>query len=883
MIKKEDYSTNFENLNALSQSSFAIIYEGNDKNMNESKALKIYEKGRVKAFLKGKLKRNPTEKDLQIYYDAFKNEATNMNILQGINKENKNAVILDNCYETDKQFAIVMEKCDNNLFNHLADRKEPFNSEEIYEILTQLNNSFKIMFENKILHRAIKPQNILLKYLNNERTKFTVKLKITDDSCTSSNSSKFLDSNFGRNYRIYAPEVLNEKDFTEESDLWSLGILIYTLYFKVFPFDGNSRENVLSNITEDAIKNLKKCENIDLNNLIRELLIIEPNKRISWDDYFIHPFFKKKMDFREFYDFNQSDFLGFSKYANIYKGKVKDKNGKVKDKNGKEKAIKIMDKTLIKSQLQNQYDFDNKKIDEELKKIIKGFYNEVNHMEILQGLNNENQNTVIFDEYFNTNKEFVIIMELCNDNLLDYFLREKERKHKLTPEEIHDIISQLNNSFRIMDEKKILHRALIPQNILMKYLNEEKTKFIVKLKLTDDSGILNSSNNLLSQNTISDDNLRFYAPEVLEKGIFTEKSDLFSLGVLIYNLYFDEYPFEGQNKEEILNKIAKGIIKKTNNPEFDDLLEKLLNGNKEKRISWEDYFEHIFFRINQDYKKYYEIGEKLGESGYGVIYKAKNKITEEMKAIKIVNRNTIINHWKNNAKEIRQPNDNDLKSYYEGFFNEVNNMKILQGINNENQNTTIFNEFFNTRENFAYVMELCDGNLLDYIKDKNLNIKEIKDILIQLNNSFAIMHKNKILHRAIKPENVLIKKVNNSILYKLKLTDNCCLLKDASKIEMSNIYLNNNLCISAPEVLKGEKFKEESDLWSLGILIYYLKFKNYPFNGKNKKEILTQIENGLKQKSTENWVFDDLLKNLLIADSKKRMSWRTYFNHSFFK
>jgi serine/threonine protein kinase len=311
------------------------------------------------------------------------------------------------------------------------------------------------------------------------------------------------------------------------------------------------------------------------------------------------------------------------------------------------------------------------------------------------------------------------------------------------------------------------------------------------------------------------------------------------------------------------------------NPEFNDLLEKLLNGNEEKRISWEDYFEHKFFRINQDYKKYYEIGDKLGEGGYGIIYKAKDIKTKEMKAIKIVNRTTIIDHWK--------PNDNDLKSYYQGFFNEVNNMKILQGINNENQNTTIFNEFFNTRENFAYVMELCDGNLLDYVKDKNLTIKEIKDILIQLNNSFAIMHKNKILHRAIKPENVLIKKVNKSILYKLKLTDNCCLLKDTSKIEITNINLNNNLCISAPEVLKGEKFKEESDLWSLGVLIYYLQFKNYPFNGKNKNEILTQIENGLEQKSTENYVFDDLLKKLLIVDSKKRMSWRTYFNHPFFK
>ena len=883
MFIKEDYQNYYENLSTLGQSSFALIYEGIDINSKQTKAIKIYEKERVKAFLQQNLGRILAEEELKKYFDAFINEAINMNILQGKKKENENAVILDKCFETDKQFAIVMEKCDNNLFNYLADKNEPFNTEEIFEILKQLNNSFKIMVDNKILHRAIKLQNILLKYLNEEKTKYIVKLKLTDDSCSLNNSSKFLDSNFGRNYRIYSPEVLIEKDFTEESDLWSLGILIYTLYFRAFPFDGISKEEVYNNITEDAINNLKKCENEDLNNLIRELLIIEPNRRISWKEYFIHPFFKKRMDFRIFYDFDQlSTPLGFAPFGHIYKGKVKD---------GQEKAIKIYDKNLIRSQLQNRYPFDRKRINEELKNIIEGFYNEVNHMKILQK-NNENQNAVIFDEYFNTEKEFVIIMELCDGNLLNYFLNEKNQKLNL--EEIHEIISQLNNSFRIMVNNKILHRAIKPQNILLKYLNKEKTKYIVKLKLTDDSGLLNSSNNLFNPNKINNDNLKFYAPEVLEKGIYTEKSDLFSLGILMYYLCFNEYPFEGK-KNEILDKIKKGINKKADNPEFDDLLKKLLNGNENERISWEDYFKHEFFRTNQDFNKYYKIYNKdkklygqLGQGGHGIIYKAKDIKTGEMKAIKKVDIITIKNYWKNiHAKKITKPTNDNLKPYYKGFFNEINNMKILQGKNNQNQNTVIFNEYFNTKESFAYIMELCDGNLLHYIeknkKDKNFNIEEIKNILIQLNNSFKIMHEKKILHRAIKPENILYKKDNNSkIIFKLKLTDICCLLKDSSKIEMPTINLHGILCTSAPEVLKGEKFKEESDLWSLGVLIYYLKFKKYPFNGNNKDEILNHIKNA-KLEETKNEVFDDLVKKLLTVNSNKRMSWRTYFDHPFFK
>ena len=879
MIRNEDFRFYYEiPENALGQSPFALIYEGKKKKPNISKAIKVFQKNEVNQYLKDKLKRIPTEEELQKYFNAFRNEAINMEILQGKNRENRNAVILDECFETfetnecfetNNEFVIIMEKCDNDIFNHLSENG-CFNAEEIYEILTQLNNSFKIMVENNIFHRAIKPQNILIKYLNEEKTKFLVKLKITDDSCSSNNSDKLLDSKIDRDYRIYAPEVLNENNykFTEESDLWSLGVLIYLLYFNVFPFDGIKREEVLRNITEDTINKLEKVKDEDLNNLIIELLKIEPTKRITWDDYFSHSFFRKRMNFRDFYKCDLQ-FRGSCIDGKIYKGEDK--------RNGQEKAIKIMNKRLIKASLRrNPFDIIT---DENLRPRIERYFNEVNNMKILQGLNHENQNAVIFDEYFNTKDEFVIIMELCDGNLLDYFLR---RNNKLKVEEIHDIISQLNNSFKEMVKNKILHRAIKPQNILIKYLNEEKTKFLVKLKLNDDSGSLDSSNELISPEQINR-NLEIYAPEVLENRRFTEKSDLFSLGVLIYYLYFNKYPFEGKNREEILDSIKKGINGKlTNNPDFDDLLMKLLKGNEKERISWEDYFKHNFFRINKGYKEYYEVEEILGEIGYAKIYKAKDKATGEMKAIKIVKKDEIKNYWKKHTKEIKKPNDDDLNPYFNGYFNEVNHMKILQGINNLNQNTVIFNEYFNTKENFAIVMELCDGNLVDYIKDKDLKFEEIKKILIQLNNSFEIMYKNNIFHRAIKPENILYKKENSEILFKLKLTDISCLKSESSKIEMATIMLHKNLCISAPEVLKGEKFIEESDLWSLGILIYFLKFKDYPFKGIDKNAILKNIEEGLGNKLKGNSDLDDLIKNLLIVDSNKRMSWKKYFKHRFF-
>ena len=76
-----------------------------------------------------------------------------------------------------------MELCDNNLSKILEDRKEKtidkkgyFYSKEIYKIMNQLNDTFKIMVKNKIVHRDIKLENILVKFKDEQKTDFISKL-----------------------------------------------------------------------------------------------------------------------------------------------------------------------------------------------------------------------------------------------------------------------------------------------------------------------------------------------------------------------------------------------------------------------------------------------------------------------------------------------------------------------------------------------------------------------------------------------------------------------------------------------------------------------------------------------------------------------------------
>ena len=230
-------------------------------------------------------------------------------------------------------------------------------------------------------------------------------------------------------------------------------------------------------------------------------------------------------------------------------------------------------------------------------------------------------------------------------------------------------------------------------------------------------------------------------------------------------------------------------------------------------------------RKNHDFRKYYNITEKIGE-GKGIIYKAIKKDTNEERAINVINKKIF-----------------NLKEY---FKSEINNMIISEGKNKDNENTVKFYEYFDTEEEFVLVMELCDENMLNFIaKRKELKPIEIYDILYQLNNTFKIMYENNIIQRNLILNKILLKyETNDKTKYKvkLKLSNGNTLLTQLKKY-MSSENFKYSIRFNAPELLNGDTCNAKCDLWSLGIIIYILLFKEYPYKGNNEKEILYKIKN----------------------------------------
>ena len=258
------------------------------------------------------------------------------------------------------------------------------------------------------------------------------------------------------------------------------------------------------------------------------------------------------------------------------------------------------------------------------------------------------------------------------------------------------------------------------------------------------------------------------------------------------------------------------------------------------------------------WEKYNKI-EIIGAGTYADVYKAKNKITNEYVAIKEIKKIKV----KNSNKEI------------------LNESEIMKKLKSENIISLI--EIIETSESYFIVSEYCYMSLEEYMNKRNnsLSIEEIKELLLDLNKGLKEMNDNNIIHRDLKPSNILLS------FNKSKINKICFKISDfgLSKIkdEHNTLSSNGTPVTMSPEMLKREinLISSKSDIWSLGIIIYYLYFKEYPYNG-GEYNIIKQIEQNKKLKNINNKELDDLIKKMLNPNINERISWNNYFQHSFF-
>ena len=281
-------SNDFKIIDTIKDNIFTTVYKAEMPNGRLIAVKKIH-KEKVKEEMKfSKCKEEITEEEFQPEIEKFNKEIKNMKRCHC-----ENSVEIIDYYDTKDEFIILMELCDETLFHILCRKKSGFSAEEIKEVLLQLNKVFKLMNIYKIAHRDIKLNNILVKYLNEEKTKYKVLLSDYGISNhLSSLTSKFM--THAGTQLIMAPEILNGQNYNHKCDLWSLGIIIYQLYTKKFPYSHPVEKGMLEQIDSKGKTVLNVIRDEKLKDLLSKLLESDPEKRISWKKYFKHSFFKDK-------------------------------------------------------------------------------------------------------------------------------------------------------------------------------------------------------------------------------------------------------------------------------------------------------------------------------------------------------------------------------------------------------------------------------------------------------------------------------------------------------------------------------------------------------------------------------------------------------------
>ncbi len=183
-----------------------------------------------------------------------------------------------------------------------------------------------------------------------------------------------------------------------------------------------------------------------------------------------------------------------------------------------------------KLQLQNQNDPN----------AISRFYREA---QITSGLNHEN--IIAVYDYFEKSGEYYIVMEMIEGETLDQYVRE----HKPSIVESLTLFKDICSALQYAHDNNVIHRDLKPSNILIDLDGKPKvTDFgIAKLINTTD---------LTMENTGAGTPI-IMAPEQIASGTTTEKSDVFSLGVVLYYILTGEMPFDGEYVGEIIRKITR--------------------------------------------------------------------------------------------------------------------------------------------------------------------------------------------------------------------------------------------------------------------------------------------------------------------------------------
>jgi len=195
-------------------------------------------------------------------------------------------------------------------------------------------------------------------------------------------------------------------------------------------------------------------------------------------------------------------------------------------------------------------------------------------------------------------------------------------------------------------------------------------------------------------------------------------------------------------------------------------------------------------------------------------------------------------------------------------------------------------DFFDEKDCYFLVMELMSGgDLFDRIgKKKTYSEADARDLIVKMLKSVAYCHQRKIAHCDMKPKNLLLMTEDNDSF--IKLAD----FGFAARVHAPKSLTKQcgTPFFVAPEILIRKPYDQQSDMWSVGCIIYLLLSGNLPFMGRSQKELFRKIVAGKYVLEGGEWddVSDDakdLVRKMLVLNPDDRIKSAEAIKHDWLK
>ena len=365
-------------------------------------------------------------------------------------------------------------------------------------------------------------------------------------------------------------------------------------------------------------------------------------------------------------------------------------------------------------------------------------YDEINiHSKLLH------ENIIKVYNIFEDEESINIIMEYAQNGNL-YQLIKKE-KNGFSEAKAFDYFIQMINAVYYLHSNNIIHRDIKPENILISKDN--------KLKLCDFGWAKELT---LENRSTFCGTMEYMAPEIVGSENYDYSVDIWSLGILLYELLFGHSPFKGNSTNNIILNIKSHELnyddknKKISNS-CKDLIQHLLNMNPQKRLKIKDILEHPFIKKHSK-KKYDKIqnqlSKKINDVNDNIFINEEKKLDNNLDNKKLTRSNTL------SINLITEPKfRKNFISSKELIFKDINinNINELENSKKNNNNKHKSNKQLEILAKFRFSfnaqLEKAKKSIenLSFKNSKNCTFEDIRDsqILNEKNENFKRYKKYK--------------------------------------------------------------------------------------------------------------------------------------------